>query len=86
MPKRRQQGGSRRGRSASVAADTPGTQLCSACSCDVGDDAIGCDECEAWVHGTVTCPKKTKVLKVIIYVSVSHYLRPGEEACKKLGI
>lgn len=66
MPQRRQHGGSRRGRSASVAANTPdpahGMQLCLSCSCDVGDDAIGCDECESWVHGTVMCSGLSKEL------------------------
>ena len=50
----------RRGRSASVASGgmpggAPGTQLCGTCCKDVGDDAIGCDECEVWVHSTEMC-------------------------------
>ena len=49
-----------RGRSASVAS-VPGNptctnlQLCGTCCKDVGDDSIGCDECEVWVHNTVMC-------------------------------
>ena len=52
----------RRGRSASVASSsmpaesgTPGAQLCGTCCRDVGDKAIGCDECETWVHNTEMC-------------------------------
>ena len=50
----------RRGRSASVASAIGShapvdVQLCGACCKDVGDDAIGCDECELWVHGTEMC-------------------------------
>ena len=50
---------SRRGRSASVASadvrHASDVQLCGACCKDVGEDAIGCDECEVWVHNTVMC-------------------------------
>lgn len=50
----------RRGRSASSVGDGPratpaGAQLCGSCCKDVGDDAIGCDECEIWVHNTEMC-------------------------------
>ena len=54
----------RRGRSASSSLsapprpvnDTPdGVQHCVSCSKDVGEDAIGCDRCEHWVHNTEMC-------------------------------
>ena len=52
----------RRGRSASVASSsvpaesgTPGAQLCGTCCRDVGNNPIGCDECEIWVHNTEMC-------------------------------
>ena len=50
----------RRGRSASVAdsdapLNVPGTQLCGTCCKDVDKDAIGCDDCETWVHSTEMC-------------------------------
>ena len=32
-----------------------GVQLCASCSKDVGDDPIGCDTCEHWVHSTEMC-------------------------------
>ena len=49
-----------RGRSASSAgADVhpspTDAQLCGSCCKDVGDNAIGCDECEVWVHNTEMC-------------------------------
>ena len=69
MPPARGRGGARakataprgsRGRSASVASvlsnpPQPDLQLCGTCCKDVGDDTIGCDECEVWVHNTVMC-------------------------------
>ena len=53
----------RRGRSRSTAAaphkpddDTSaGVQLCVSCSKDVGDNPIGCDVCDRWVHATEMC-------------------------------
>ena len=50
----------RRGRSASSAGDgahatSDDVQLCGSCCKDVGDTAIGCDECEVWVHNTEMC-------------------------------
>ena len=48
-------GRSKSTRSAPDNAGGKGTQLCVACSKDVGDDCVGCDECEGWVHGTVMC-------------------------------
>ena len=42
--------------SASVKADaTHGQQLCGTCNLDVGEDPIGCDDCQTWVHGTEMC-------------------------------
>ena len=42
--------------SAPARAETPqGQQLCGTCNVDVGDGAIGCDDCETWVHGTEMC-------------------------------
>lgn len=35
--------------------DRSGTQFCASCSKDVGDDPIGCDHCERWVHSTEMC-------------------------------
>ena len=29
--------------------------MCGSCAKDVGDDAIGCDSCEVWVHATEMC-------------------------------
>ena len=43
-----------RGAGASAAAAV-GTQLCGSCCLDVGDDAIGCDDCETWVHNSDMC-------------------------------
>ena len=37
-----------------------GTQLCGTCNTDPGDTAIGCDECEVWVHDTVMCSGLTQ--------------------------
>ena len=54
-------GSGRRGRSASVAgtsgqhAPAAGVQLCGTCSNDVGDNSIGCDECEIWVCKNEMC-------------------------------
>lgn len=65
MPKKRKPA-VRRGRSASMESgsqgDPPGVQLCLTCSCDVGDDAFGCDDCERWVHNTVMCSGLTEEL------------------------
>ena len=52
--------GLRRGRSASTASSgthhpSANVQLCGTCCMDVGDDSIGCDECEVWVHNTEMC-------------------------------
>ena len=33
----------------------PDVQICGTCCKDVGDDSIGCDECEVWVHNTEMC-------------------------------
>lgn len=56
--------GGRRGRSGStVSAPTDaarGTQSCGTCDGDVGDEAIGCDECETWVHNTEMCSGLTQ--------------------------
>ena len=30
-------------------------EACGTCEKDIGDDAIGCDECELWVHNTDMC-------------------------------
>ena len=35
--------------------DCNGTQFCASCSKDVGEDPIGCDQCERWVHSTEMC-------------------------------
>ena len=32
-----------------------GEQTCGTCSRDTGDSAIGCDDCQVWVHGTEMC-------------------------------
>ena len=32
-----------------------GEQVCGTCSRDPGDNPIGCDECEVWVHSTEMC-------------------------------
>ena len=32
-----------------------GQQLCGTCSRDPGDNPIGCDSCEVWVHSTEMC-------------------------------
>lgn len=32
-----------------------GEQVCGTCSRDPGDNPIGCDDCEVWVHGTEMC-------------------------------
>ena len=51
----------RRGRSASTSTSRKpnkspdGVQNCVSCSKDVGEDAIGCDKCEYWVHSTEMC-------------------------------
>ena len=50
----------RRGRSGSTSAattrsDDASVQLCVSCSKDVGDNPIGCDTCEHWVHNTEMC-------------------------------
>lgn len=48
----------RRGRSVtSSASNTPiaKIQLCGTCDLDVGDSAIGCDECQTWVHDSEMC-------------------------------
>ena len=62
---RRGASAARRGRSASASTCTGsagadggspgGAQLCVSCSKDVGDDSIGCDTCERWVHCTEMC-------------------------------
>ena len=55
--------GNRRGRSAStVSANVAdgSKQLCGTCDSDVGDEAIGCDECETWVHNTEMCSGLTQ--------------------------
>ena len=56
--------GGRRGRSGStVSAATEAardTQSCGTCDGDVGDEAIGCDECETWVHNTEMCSGLTQ--------------------------
>ena len=52
-----------RGSTGSGASDKPdtsqtnkdGTQLCGTCDNDVGDSAIGCDDCEIWVHNIAMC-------------------------------
>ena len=60
----RSRGGLRRGRSASVSgagmAAASGTQSCGTCAKDVGDEAIGCDECETWVHNSEMCSGLTQ--------------------------
>ena len=46
--------GGRRGKRALRKPQT-GKQVCGTCSRDPGDNPIGCDECEVWVHGTEMC-------------------------------
>ena len=46
--------------SVSNKARKDGIQLCGTCSNDVGDSAIGCDECEVWVHNTEMCSGLTQ--------------------------
>lgn len=51
-------GAPRRGRSQTASSGKPPipkTQLCGTCDKDVGDTAIGCDECEVWVHDSEMC-------------------------------
>lgn len=37
-----------------------GVQKCVSCMRDVGDEAIGCDECEGWVHNSEMCSGLTQ--------------------------
>lgn len=46
--------GGKRGRR-SAQKSKPGKQLCGTCSRDPGDNPIGCDSCEVWVHSTEMC-------------------------------
>ena len=46
--------GGKRGKRVSQKPQT-GKQVCGTCSRDPGDNPIGCDECEVWVHGTEMC-------------------------------
>lgn len=58
MPRPRNANGApRRGRNdAGVSKpNMPTAQLCGTCDTDVGDSAIGCDECETWVHDSEMC-------------------------------
>lgn len=58
MPKPRSTNAApRRGRNAASATrqSIPMVQLCGTCGIDVGDSAIGCDECETWVHDSEMC-------------------------------
>ena len=54
-------GGLRRAQTVTSAADAQdGVQKCVSCMRDVGDDAIGCDECEGWVHNSEMCSGLTQ--------------------------
>ena len=46
--------GGKRGKKGAKKPQT-GKQVCGTCSRDPGDNPIGCDECEVWVHGTEMC-------------------------------
>ena len=60
--------GARRGRSASTTgADVDArkkanqnVEMCGTCEKEIGDDTIGCDECEYWVHDTEMCSGLTQ--------------------------
>ena len=77
MPPRKQTRNGRQTRSASASTlegpsrpDTREVNCCGTCTQAVGDDCIGCDKCEEWVHGSEMCSGlPQKVIDVILEYS-----------------